>query len=194
MGAAVYQPFGVSVAQVASESPRREPHVHLVYGGKDHIRERESGSAPTQLCGLLDGATEVGQERHEPMLFFGLCGIVSCPCTTLYHPLSIRDRSRITTVIWLIYAEFSDKDVDDSRVYVDPQLAIRDRSRYNRFVTENQDPPNEELRELARRLGRRGGLKGGPARAAKMTPEERSESARKAVNARWAKKRREESS
>lgn len=36
-------------------------------------------------------------------------------------------------------------------------------------------------------LGRLGGLKGGPARAANMTPEERSESARKAVAARWAK-------
>jgi hypothetical protein len=36
-------------------------------------------------------------------------------------------------------------------------------------------------------LGRLGGLKGGHARAAKMTPEERSESARKAVLARWAR-------
>jgi hypothetical protein len=36
-------------------------------------------------------------------------------------------------------------------------------------------------------LGRKGGLKGGPARAKKMTPEERSESARKAVLARWAR-------
>ncbi len=36
-------------------------------------------------------------------------------------------------------------------------------------------------------LGRRGGLKGGPARAASMTAEERSESARNAVRVRWAK-------
>src|SRR4029077_2128723 len=36
-------------------------------------------------------------------------------------------------------------------------------------------------------LGRRGGKKGGPARAAKRTPEQRSESARKAVSARWTK-------
>ena len=36
-------------------------------------------------------------------------------------------------------------------------------------------------------LGRLGGMKGGPARAAKLTPEERSEGARKAVQARWAK-------
>jgi hypothetical protein len=34
-------------------------------------------------------------------------------------------------------------------------------------------------------LGRRGGKKGGPARAAGMSAEERSESARKAVQARW---------
>jgi len=36
-------------------------------------------------------------------------------------------------------------------------------------------------------LGRKGGKKGGPARAKKMTAEERSESARKAVTARWQK-------
>lgn len=36
-------------------------------------------------------------------------------------------------------------------------------------------------------LGRKGGLKGGKARAAKMSPEERSEAARKAAAARWAK-------
>lgn len=34
-------------------------------------------------------------------------------------------------------------------------------------------------------LGRLGGLKGGPARAKKMTKEQRSESARKAAKARW---------
>jgi len=37
-------------------------------------------------------------------------------------------------------------------------------------------------------LGRRGGLKGGKARAANMTPEQRSEAARKAASARWAKR------
>jgi hypothetical protein len=59
-------------------------------------------------------------------------------------------------------------------------------------MTEENDQADEELRELARKLGRRGGLKGGPARAAKMTKEERSESARKAAKARWDKQRREE--
>ena len=36
-------------------------------------------------------------------------------------------------------------------------------------------------------LGRLGGLKGGPATAKKLSPEERSASARHAVNARWRK-------
>jgi hypothetical protein len=53
---------------------------------------------------------------------------------------------------------------------------------------------DEEIRELARKLGRRGGLKGGPARAKKMTAEERSESARKAAKARWAKERQQDQS
>ena len=53
---------------------------------------------------------------------------------------------------------------------------------------------DEEIRELARKLGRRGGLKGGPARAKKLTPEERSESARKAAKARWSKKRQQDQS
>jgi hypothetical protein len=38
-------------------------------------------------------------------------------------------------------------------------------------------------------LGRKGGKKGGPARAASMTAEERSESARRAVAARWERYR-----
>ena len=51
---------------------------------------------------------------------------------------------------------------------------------------------SEEKNPAAVELGRRGGLKGGKARAAKMSKEERSESARKAANARWAKKRQQE--
>jgi hypothetical protein len=41
-----------------------------------------------------------------------------------------------------------------------------------------------------RRLASKGGKKGGAARAKKMTPEQRSASARKAVQARWAKARK----
>ncbi len=54
-------------------------------------------------------------------------------------------------------------------------------------MTEGKNPAAVEL-------GRRGGLKGGKARAAKLTPEERSESTRKAAKARWANKRQQESS
>ena len=37
-------------------------------------------------------------------------------------------------------------------------------------------------------LGRKGGLKGGKARAAKLTAEERSEAAKKAARARWGER------
>ena len=39
----------------------------------------------------------------------------------------------------------------------------------------------------AKALGRKGGLKGGRARAEKLTPEQRKEIARKAAKVRWAK-------
>jgi hypothetical protein len=53
---------------------------------------------------------------------------------------------------------------------------------------------DEELRALARELGRRGGLKGGRARAEKLTPEERKEIARKAAKARWDRRRKQDES
>jgi len=43
---------------------------------------------------------------------------------------------------------------------------------------------------LAVALGRRGGLKGGHARAAKLTPEQRRKSALKAAMARWAERKK----
>jgi hypothetical protein len=47
--------------------------------------------------------------------------------------------------------------------------------------------PDEGKDPAAVALGRRGGLKGGRARAKKMSPEERSEAARKAAAARWSR-------
>jgi hypothetical protein len=47
--------------------------------------------------------------------------------------------------------------------------------------------PEDPLKAAAAALGRRGGLKGGKARAEKLTPEQRSEIARKAAAARWKK-------
>jgi hypothetical protein len=50
--------------------------------------------------------------------------------------------------------------------------------------------PSDAKRRLHREASRRGGLKGGPARAARLTPKQRSEIASKAAKARWAKGRR----
>jgi hypothetical protein len=49
-------------------------------------------------------------------------------------------------------------------------------------------PP--DIREYFVREGRKGGLKGGVARAAALTPERRREIALKAIQARWAKRKR----
>ncbi|MBA2551268.1 MAG: hypothetical protein H0V13_09510 [Nocardioidaceae bacterium] len=50
------------------------------------------------------------------------------------------------------------------------------------------EPADDGKDPAAVALGRRGGLKGGKARAAKLTAEQRSEIARKAAAARWAKR------
>jgi hypothetical protein len=51
---------------------------------------------------------------------------------------------------------------------------------------EDTDPDaGKDPNAIAR--GHKGGLKGGSARAATMTPEQRSESAKRAANARWDK-------
>jgi hypothetical protein len=47
--------------------------------------------------------------------------------------------------------------------------------------------PDSAKEKAAVDLGRRGGLKGGKARAAKMSPEKRAEIARKAARSRWNK-------
>ena len=52
------------------------------------------------------------------------------------------------------------------------------------------DGADEGKNPAAVELGRRGGKKGGPARAEALTAEERSEIARKAAKARWKKKGR----
>jgi hypothetical protein len=53
------------------------------------------------------------------------------------------------------------------------------------IVPEEEAKPDEGKDPAAVALGRKGGLKGGKARAANMTPEERSEAAKKAARARW---------
>lgn len=54
-------------------------------------------------------------------------------------------------------------------------------------VEDTEPEPEREKDPAAVALGRKGGLKGGKARAAKMTAEERSAAAKKAVEARWRK-------
>lgn len=52
------------------------------------------------------------------------------------------------------------------------------------------EPPAREVEPLPPKAaaGRKGGLKGGKARAEKLTPEERKENARKAAAARWSRR------
>ena len=70
----------------------------------------------------------------------------------------------------------------------------RDINKLAAFIVDqatNEDKPKEpehpEKNKAAQELGRLGGLKGGKARAEKLTAEQRSEIARLAASARWKK-------
>jgi hypothetical protein len=52
---------------------------------------------------------------------------------------------------------------------------------------EKVDPPTDEVKAAAAVLGRLGGLKGGKARAKRLSAKRRSEIAKKAAKARWGK-------
>jgi hypothetical protein len=56
------------------------------------------------------------------------------------------------------------------------------------IATGEIEEPEGDKNPAAVELGRKGGLKGGKARAAKMTPEQRSEAAKRAAEARWKPK------
>ena len=57
----------------------------------------------------------------------------------------------------------------------------------DRIIEQTEDePPRPKKNPAAVALGRLGGKKGGPARAAKLTPEERREIAKRGAEARWA--------
>jgi len=68
----------------------------------------------------------------------------------------------------------ADRDTADSEGMAQPQ---------------GKKPPKKNPAAVA--LGRRGGLKGGKARAAKLTKEQLSEAGRKAAHARWDKRNEE---
>lgn len=69
-------------------------------------------------------------------------------------------------------------------------LAPRTKPTYDRRMTDRSRiiPRDLNARAESVALGRKGGLKGDKARAAKMTPEERSEAAKKAPEARRSKR------
>ena len=62
---------------------------------------------------------------------------------------------------------------------------VQEATQTSEEVQAKLEPTDEERRAAAVMLGRRGGLKGGKARAKKLTPERRSEIARRAAEARW---------
>lgn len=66
----------------------------------------------------------------------------------------------------------------------DPNLSAANvlKQMFKKAEAEGKDP-------LAVALGRRGGLKGGPARRDRLSAAERRESARKAAQARWSKQK-----
>ena len=70
--------------------------------------------------------------------------------------------------------------------------AIVDRA-VGAVMTEPEEVPGDGKNPAAVALGRLGGKKGGPARAAKLTPEARQRSARKAAIARWEKAKKRSS-
>jgi len=68
-------------------------------------------------------------------------------------------------------------------------LAIRTGVTYSHYMAKKLPAA---VRAYFVRMGKKGGKLGGSIRAAKLTPEQRSESARKAVQARWAKAKAEQ--
>jgi hypothetical protein len=71
------------------------------------------------------------------------------------------------------------------------QIAFRVVQESIRDHDEPKKPRAKRKNPAAVALGRKGGLKGGHARAASMTKAERSESARQAATARWANRPRQ---
>lgn len=59
-----------------------------------------------------------------------------------------------------------------------------------RISTEEMEPPKErsEISKYLSEIGKRGGLKGGPARARKLSSKKRKEIAQKAAKKRWSKR------
>lgn len=76
------------------------------------------------------------------------------------------------SLVWL--------DADKTEALSGIQRLVRE------VVTDTSEAPADGKDPAAVALGRKGGLKGGKARAAKLTPEQRSEIAKRAAAARWS--------
>jgi hypothetical protein len=60
-----------------------------------------------------------------------------------------------------------------------------------RLSTEEEAPKRSSISEYLAQIGRRGGLKGGKARAEKLSAKKRKEIAQKAASARWSRSRKQ---
>ena len=60
------------------------------------------------------------------------------------------------------------------------------------IVQMSTEEPSESIKDYLARIGRKGGLKGGKARARKLSARKRSEIARKAAKKRWSERPSEE--
>lgn len=78
-----------------------------------------------------------------------------------------------------------DEDVNEMAARI-----VREATNEDDDLPDPDDLSDEEARKLAAKiLGRQGGLKGGPARAKKLSAKRRKEIARKAAKARWEKEK-----
>ena len=97
------------------------------------------------------------------------------------NPLTTRARNLETLAAWTGISSFATADRDVAMWYEDNRKTIHDK-----VESLKTDGVAFDVASLLR-SNSKGGLKGGKARAAKLTPEERSEAARKAATARWKK-------
>lgn len=119
-------------------------------------------------------------------------------------PVRVVDAAAAVVVVVLeaVVGQFESAEVDDLGRTSGTMGGMPDRSRKRRptdlnalaasIVADSTDEDNDQVQPddgkdpAAVALGRKGGLKGGKARAEKLTPEQRSEIARKAARARWS--------
>ncbi|MFC2015019.1 hypothetical protein ACFLUP_03405 [Chloroflexota bacterium] len=79
----------------------------------------------------------------------------------------------------------SNKDIDNDEIELSSSTEIINQEEIDRAVAEGKNP-------YAVMLGRLGGLKGGKARAEKLSPEQRIDIAKKAAQVRWSKSKSNE--